>query len=525
MKIERMPFPEMATQRPAAFLPERTLALTLLAAALFWMLAWYWDTAQSMVDTWTRSSTFAHGFLIVPISAWLIWQRRAAVAALDFRPDFRALPVLAAVGFVWILGRIGGAVSVQQFALVLMIPLAVWAVLGFSVLKELAFPLFFLLFAVPFGDFLEPLMMEHTADFTVAALRLTGIPVYREGQFLMLPTGNWSVVEACSGLRYLIASLTVGVLYAYLTYRSLSRRVLLTAASVIVPIVANWFRAYMIVMIGHLSGMKYAVGVDHILYGWVFFGLVMLLLFWVGSFWREDLDAPGAEAVTPRPATGALPLAGILAAAVAVASVVAVWPAAAERALAENRATPLLEVPAAAGAWQPVEGHLTEWVPQYVNPRAYLMQSYRNDTDFAGIYVGYYRNQEHGSRLVSYVNGLLATSERSWRIVNETRGSRVFDGREIPTIETTLAGPRVRLLIWRWYWIDGEHFTNPYLAKIAQIRSTLLGRGDDGAVVVVYAPYLDDRATAEKVLQGYVGSMLPSITRTLDNARGTGPSR
>ena len=79
------------------------------------------------------------------------------------------------------------------------------------------------------------------------------------------------------------------------------------AASILVPIVANWLRAYMIVMIGHLSNNKLAVGVDHIIYGWVFFGIVMLLLFWSdrsgrkttaphagGSVARGDATAPAA---------------------------------------------------------------------------------------------------------------------------------------------------------------------------------------------------------------------------------------
>ena len=65
------------------------------------------------------------------------------------------------------------------------------------------------------------------------------------------------------------------------------------SAAILVPIVANWLRAYMIVMLGHLSNNRLAVGVDHLIYGWIFFGLVMLLLFWVGSFWRStDMPAP-----------------------------------------------------------------------------------------------------------------------------------------------------------------------------------------------------------------------------------------
>src|SRR6185503_14176725 len=119
--------------------------------------------------------------LIFPISAWLIWQRRDDLARVELRPGPYALPLLALVGFTWLLARIAGVGVVQQFSLVLMIPLVLWAIGGFEVLRTLAFPLFFLLFAVPFGEFLEPILMKHTADFTIGALKLSGIPVYREG--------------------------------------------------------------------------------------------------------------------------------------------------------------------------------------------------------------------------------------------------------------------------------------------------------------------------------------------------------
>src|SRR5471030_2168473 len=131
-------------------------------------------------------------------------------------------------------------------------------------------------------------LIDFTARFTVWALQLSGIPVLREGANLTLPSGNWSVVDACSGERYLIASFTLGCLYAYLSYRSLRRRLLFLIVAVVVPIIANGLRAYMIVMIGHLSGMTLAVGIDHIIYGWLFFGLVMWLVYAVGGRWREE---------------------------------------------------------------------------------------------------------------------------------------------------------------------------------------------------------------------------------------------
>ena len=75
-----------------------------------------------------------------------------------------------------------------------LIVLSVPAVFGMAIARELMFPLAFLYFLVPLGEFLVPAMMESTADMTVQALRWTGIPVYREGLQFVIPSGNWSVV-------------------------------------------------------------------------------------------------------------------------------------------------------------------------------------------------------------------------------------------------------------------------------------------------------------------------------------------
>ncbi len=501
--------------------PGRWYAMALVLSAIFWLLAWYWSTAQSVVAIWLRSETFTHGFLIVPISVWLIWRRRHDLAAFNPRPNFLALLALALAGFGWLLGHLAGADIVQQYGLVVMIQLLVLTILGGQVVRALAFPLFFLLLAVPFGEVLQPMLMEQTADFTVFALRLTGIPVYREGQFFTIPSGSWSVVEACSGLRYLIASLTLGLLYAYLTYRSLARRAIFVALSVIVPIVANWLRAYMIVMIGHLSSMKYAVGVDHLIYGWLFFGVVMLILFWVGSFWREDLVPRGAAPGSVQLAQRDDPFLGrIVTATIAAAVIVAVWPvAAAHLAGTGPGQSPVLQAPPPVGGWQPIAGHLTGWTPHFLKPRVQINQTYAKDAARAGLYVGYYRNQREGAKLISSQSELVSSTDREWGNIGETRRALVFSNETIPSIETKLRGRSHYLLVWHWYWLDGQYTVNPYWAKLLQAKSTLLGRGDDGAVVIIYAPYSDRPEAATQAMQDFANAMLPAITRTLDNAR------
>ena len=267
------------------------VALPALVLVLACVLLLYRDTAIAMVTIWYRSGTFTHAFVVPPIVLWLIWRRRQELAFLMPRPAFWVLIPIGGVALFWLLGDLVAVNAATQLALVALLVLAVPAVLGPQVARAITFPLLFLFFAVPIGEFLLPQLMEWTAHFTIIALRLSGIPVYQEGLQFVIPSGSWSVVEACSGVRYLIASVTVGTLFAYLNYQSTKRRIMFVIVSILVPVVANWMRAYMIVMLGHLSGNKLAVGVDHLIYGWVFFGVVIMIMFFIGAKWSEP-DQP-----------------------------------------------------------------------------------------------------------------------------------------------------------------------------------------------------------------------------------------
>jgi exosortase A len=181
-------------------------SLIVLALIQIWIGYCYWDTLEAMAQIWWRSETYAHGLIVPPISLWLIWRDRERLMSLRPEATFWFVPALIGIIVCWLLGELTSVNSLTQFSVVGICILATMSVLGVQLSKKLAFPLLFLFFAVPIGDFLLPRLMEWTADFTVLALRITGIPVYREGQNFVIPSGQWSVVEACSGIRYLIAS-------------------------------------------------------------------------------------------------------------------------------------------------------------------------------------------------------------------------------------------------------------------------------------------------------------------------------
>ena len=493
-------------------------ALPLVIATIVAILALFWRTAASIVDIWWRSETFAHGLLIVPISVVLIWMKRREVAKLAPTPDVLGFVLLAGAGLAWLAAYAGQVQVIQQYALVVMICSAVIAVVGRHVALALVFPLAFLLLGVPIGEALIPPLMDWTADVTELALRLTGIPVYREGMFLTIPSGNWSIVEGCSGLRYLIASVTVGVLFAYLSYQRPWKRVLFVVLSFLVPVVANWMRAYMIVMIGHLSDNKLAHGVDHIIYGWVFFGVVMLLLFWIGSFWRDDdvPVAPVGEAVgasRTSPASRAR-MAGAAVAAVAVAGAWPLYAAYLDRSAGDGGLV-RLQAPAPAQGWTVDPAPLTDWRPRYEGASASIFQTYRKGDREVVLYLGYYPRQTPDAKLVTSVNIMVLQKHPVWSNRGESGRTEDLGKGPMELRQTLLRSPGQRLLVWDWFRISGRDLVNPYTAKVLLARNKLLDHGDDGTAIIIAAPYREGIDDAAGTLRQFVRDMSPSIDASL----------
>ncbi len=493
--------------------PRAGLLLLLLAAAILS----FWPTLASMVAIWNRSDTFAHGYLIPVISLYLIWHDQARWRATPLRTDYLALLPLALLGFGWLLAHVVDILVVQQLAVVAMVPMLVWLLCGRALLLRLAFPLGFLLFMVPFGEGLVFPMMQFTASFTVYALRLTGIPVYWEGTYFSLPSGDWSVVEACSGVRYLIASVVLGCVYAYLTYRSLWRRLVFIALATIVPVFANGLRAYLIVMLAHLSNMKLAVGIDHLIYGWVFFGIVMFVLFSIGALWREVEPTQSPEQQTPPAPTTHEPSAvnPIMASLLGCALLI-LWPLWANQ--LENRAaydgTIRLTAPAATTTWT-TSDRFTDWTPRYVDATFELTQAYRDGTQHVGLHIAYYREQTQGAELINSQNVFIEQKHPVWREPYR-RSHKVRVGQHMLTIqEAELSSLNQNLLAWRWYWINGRFTSNALWAKWLEAQGVLLGQGRNAAGLIVYTPQTDSLAASRHRLQRFVDDRLVAIHHRL----------
>lgn len=509
-------------------------AIIAIIAMMAGILTIYRETALGMVSIWWRSETFTHAFLVAPISLWLIWEKRKVLARYQPQPAiWLALPLLA-LAFAWLLGELAAVNAVTQLAFVAMLILLVPLIIGIPAARQIAFPLCFLFFAVPLGEFAMPKFMEWTATMTVWGLRASGIPVYQEGLQFVIPSGRWSVVEACSGVRYLIASVTVGTLFAYLSYRSTMRRLVFVGVSVVVPIIANWVRAYIIVMLGHLSGNALAAGADHLIYGWVFFGIVILIMFAIGMRWREDDDEDAVLAaetvVVPAAANpekqGAAqgffrPLVLALAVALVPFGVLKILDA------QIRTATPTLSAkPLAIGGWVQDAGLPSTWQPAFANPSVVETASFSQGAHRVGVQIFYYRHQGYDRKLISSENMLVRSGDEQWfqiargMQVAPLAGQAMAVKSSVLQQQSTLTSTPMKLRVWHWYWIDGRMVSSDPLGKLWLALARLRGHGDDGAAIFVYAQE-DVPGAADVAMEKFLTDTGPALGVLLEQARHT----
>lgn len=288
----------------ARFSPlERSAALVALAWAI--LIGVFWHDWADMARQWWDSSTYNHILLVPAIIGWLIHQRWHQLARFAPVVWWPGLVLLAGSLLVWLLGSFSGLNLLRHAGVVAILPAIAALTLGPRLMAALAFPMAYMVFLVPFGDELVPPLQMITAWLTIQLTHLSGIPAAVNGVFIDTPAGLFEVAEACSGVKFLIAMVALGTLVANVCFVSWKRRILFMALAIIAPIIANGIRAWATIYVAQSVGAEVAGGFDHIVYGWLFFAVVIALV--IGSAWRwfdrsidADLVDEAALAASPR---------------------------------------------------------------------------------------------------------------------------------------------------------------------------------------------------------------------------------
>ncbi|HEV7340476.1 MAG TPA: exosortase A [Sphingopyxis sp.] len=468
-------------------------ALALLTAAV---LVIFWRDAADMAGIWWHSSTFTHCLLMVPMIGWLVSQRIDLLRPLTPSFWWPALVWMAGAGLVWLVGEAAGVGLFRQLGLVLMLQGAVGAALGEKLVRGLLFPLGYALLLVPFGEELVPLLQTFTAHISVILLHLSGISAEMEGVFITTPAGFFEVAEECSGVNFLIAMMAYAVFAAHMCFKSWTRRIVFVLAALAATILANALRAYGTMVAAEIWGIEAAGGIDHIFYGWIFFGLVIAIVMLVAWRW---FDRPANDvAVDVSGLGGPSRFAGaakaVLPAALAIPLIFAGWAWLVGGRSAPLPATMAVEAPR---GWSVASAEGMAWTPRFDGADQRLL---RHFVDAEGrrvtIAIGGYERQAEGREVVAFGQGAIdPDSEWAWSAaLPAVEGAR--------TERLLHPGPVLRDAA-TWYVVDGAATGDPRRAKLAGLKARLLG-GDPRALSLIVSS--EDRYGGRDAIEDFVSA-------------------
>lgn len=489
------------------------LSLACWGALVAAILLIYRETALHLFMTWWGNETYQHSLLIPLILAYLVWIRRREVAALTPSPYLPAALLLLVGGGGWMVGELAGVSLLKHTALIGMLIVSVPLVFGIIVARGLLFPLFYALFLIPVGDQLIPSLQMITADITIFLLELFDVPAFIDGVFIAIPNGNFEVAEACSGVRFLIAMIAFSVLVAHLCFKSWTRRILFVASAIVLSIVANGIRAWGTIYIAWRTTPAFAAGVDHIVYGWIFFAIIMAVLLAAGwYFFDRPVEDPAFDPrQLQRRKPRGVPLGRrVLAASLGVAAIIAAPAYAA--AIADRAAdsdTEMIAMPDIPG-WQRVANESSGWTPTYEGASAEGNATY---VDAAGmpvdLYIAVYDRQTDESEMITFGNGvILPEGDWSWgRDYDNPPTGRSLQIQRVPLIRD------VRL----HYIVGNAVLGNDYAAKLESLKVRLLGGPTRAGVIVASTEHGDATAPRIEAVDRLIAAMGP-LSAVLDQA-------
>jgi exosortase A len=496
-----------------------SLCLVLLGWAFFSFAG-----ISSAVGIWAVSEIFQHCFLVIPGAIYLIWQERSVLQQLPIRPAWQALPVVCGQLVLYVVGVAGDIQLFMHVAAFSLLPTLIWLVIGNRAAYHIIFPLMFMLFAIPIGEELVPWLQEITADMAVYLLQLTGVPLFRTGLYIEVPGGKFLVAEACSGISFFIASVVIGNLYAYMNLFSWRRRVGFVMLSIAYPIVANAIRVYGIILTGYLSDMEHAVGADHLVYGWVFFSMVIVSLIFLGELFRRGdskvNDTDKAHDITYSASN--FPHYWVVVLVLILLGAAQWW-----QAQVQNRIeapwsysnTPVTNVMSVGNnaQWR-ASLPSTPWAPQFhhaaveqLSTHQYLDQVYQSyQVSFDG---------KHGE-LVSFQNKLYLQDR--WTLVQR---NQVTLSDSSVVLADHISSPRgEEQVIYYAYWFDGQWYSSKTQVKLMQTFAALLHRETVMRLLAIKLPVADD-AVAEQRHQAIINNRFAEYLTLTDTLRLSGTVR
>jgi EpsI family protein len=249
-------------------------------------------------------------------------------------------------------------------------------------------------------------------------------------------------------------------------------------------------------------------------------------MFWVGSLWHEEqTDSPDNIPTTINNPATPVSNGKYIAFGVCVIACLGIWPIFSSYLVRANAATVSADLRHMQASWADAKP-FTDWEPSYFPPNVQVRRYFQHASQSVGLAINYYRNQRPGSMLISSSNRILPAKGSPWNNLSTSIHTESILGHDLTVREEIIRNGSSSMLIWHWYWIDGHSCVNDYVGKLLQAREQLFLRGDDGAALFIFSPYVDKPEEARQTLRSFLtGNLSPLNALLSDNMQQNGGRR
>lgn len=488
--------------------PRHLLALGGLGAAILLLFV---NDAIDMGRIWWTSSSYGHCIFIPFLIAWMVHQRAIGLRQLAPVGWAPGLSWVALGSFCWLVGDAAGLAFMRQGGLVVMLQGAVVTCLGPAITRALLFPLFYAFFMVPVGSELEPALQLLTAKIAMTLLGFVGVPAHIEGIFITISNGYFEVAKACSGANFVIAMAAYGTLVCNVCFRSWLRRAIFLPAALIVCIIANGMRAFATIYVAHLTSVESAVGFDHIMWGWLFFALVItvvMLAAWP-FFDRKPRDLFFDVEVLRNWTGRERSLSMILAAGLTIIIVAPSWSLISVRHAKISLSTPVL--PHIPGWRASVYPQTFPWKPRFDRADYFVLGRYADGRGhMVDLAIATYASQREGKELIGFGRGA-ADPDSEWVWSSPAWAPENARGEYI-----TAPGPVVRHVV-SFYRVGNADVTGSAIDVKTDTMKARLTMGDQRAIAILISAEQRGDRSGEAGIKAFLRD-LGSIDKLADDS-------
>lgn len=479
-----------------------SLALILGSLSVAFGLAFF-PTLTWIAQEWeTSGGSYSHGYLVVAISIVLMVRAIPRSADCRIRPAWWAFPIIFGMSAVWLFAYVATVVGVQVILLPAIFMLTIIAAIGVPASRPLLFPVMYTYFALPALDHLQFIFQAITVFVNGILLHAVGITALVDGNFVYLPSGTFEIAGGCSGLNFILAGLSLAVLYGHLFYKEINQNVRLILLTLLVLMVGNWIRVFTIIIVGYRTEMQSSIVEDHSTLGWILFAVLMIPVFIIAARIESAQSKPEILSKPIMRESDASASVSWFAAVVAVLCMSAgpVWAFMLNNSDSKS-ADVQLDLPVGSASWRGPSASVWDWAPTFSGADAERVAQYVSGEKFILVYTNVFLDQKQDKELVYFSN----------RIAGNWHDAEVEGDME--SIVSSHAGEEFgqkfarnylgTWLIWYRYQVGDGFEVSATKTKIRQAMQAM--RGIPTAGVIAFAvPCRLSCSDAAQTLRGFV---------------------